>query len=109
MIYAAYVKVALRKPQIGWVKLKTSLGTGQAKFSLGEGIKSTGLGFIGSVTEGLIIVLYSVQNVLINWKKILAILNFYKDSYIAINDFRYAEKTNEICWKKNFGSYLHLI
>jgi len=61
MIYAAYVKVALRKPQIGRVKLKSSLATGQAKFSLGEGMKSTGLGFTGSVTEGCIIVLYSVQ------------------------------------------------
>ena len=66
MIYAAHVKVALRKPQIGWVKLKTSLATGQAKFSLGEGIKSTGLGFTWSFTEGLVIVLYSVQNISIN-------------------------------------------
>ena len=36
----------------GQVKLKISQGTREAKFSLGEGKKSTGLGFTGSVTEG---------------------------------------------------------
>ena len=32
-------------------KIKISPGTREAKFSLGEGKKSTGLGFTGSVTE----------------------------------------------------------
>ena len=52
MIYAGYVKVAPGKPETGRVKLKISPGTGEAKFSLGEGKKSTGSGFTGSVTEG---------------------------------------------------------
>ena len=50
MIYARYVKVAPRKPQIGRVKFKLSPGTGKAKFSLGEGKKPT-----ESVTEGYIV------------------------------------------------------
>jgi len=38
---------------INWPsKLKISPGTREAKFSLGEGEKSTGSGFTGSVTEG---------------------------------------------------------
>ena len=52
MMYAGYVKVASGKPQTVRVKLKFSPGTGEAKFSLGEGKKSTGSGFTGSVTEG---------------------------------------------------------
>ena len=52
MICAGYVKVALGKPQTGRVKLKISPATGEAKFSLGEGKKSAGSGFTGSVTEG---------------------------------------------------------
>ena len=51
MTYAGYVKVAPGKPQTGWVKLKFSLGTGEAKFSLGEGKKYTESVFIWSVTE----------------------------------------------------------
>ena len=52
MIYAGYVKVAPGKPQTGQVKLKIPPGTGEAKFSLGEGKKSTGSCVTGSVTEG---------------------------------------------------------
>ena len=52
MIYVGYVKVVPGKPQTGRVKLKISPGTGEAKFSLGERKKSTGLGFTRSVTEG---------------------------------------------------------
>ena len=52
MMYAGYVKVAPGKPQTVRVKLKFSPGTGEAKLSLGEGKKSTGSGFTGSVTEG---------------------------------------------------------
>ena len=55
MIYAGYVKVAPGKPQTGCVKLKISPGTEEAKFSLGEGEKSTGSGFNGSVTEGCLV------------------------------------------------------
>ena len=59
MIYAGYVKVAPEKPQTGRVKLKVSPGTTEkAKFSLGDGKKSTGLGFAGSVTEGCVLGLY---------------------------------------------------
>ena len=46
MIYAVYVKVAPGKTQTGQVRLKISPGTGEAKFSFGEGKQST-----GSVTE----------------------------------------------------------
>ena len=52
MIYAGYVKVVPGKPQTGRVKLKISRGSGEAKFSLGEGKKRTGSGFSGSVAEG---------------------------------------------------------
>ena len=41
MIYAGYVKIAPGKPSTGRVKLKISPGSGEAKFSLGEGEKST--------------------------------------------------------------------
>ena len=59
MIYARYVKVAPEKPQTGRVKLKVSPGTTEkAKFSLGDGKKSTGSGFAGSVTEGCVLGLY---------------------------------------------------
>ena len=51
MIYAGYVKAAPGKPQTGRVKLKISPGNGEDKFLLGEGKKSTGSGFTGSVTE----------------------------------------------------------
>ena len=51
MIYAGYVIVARGKPETGRVKFKISPGTGKAKFSLGEGKKSTGSGFTGSVTR----------------------------------------------------------
>ena len=51
-MYAEYVEVAPGKPQTGRVKLRISPVTGEAKFSLGEGKKSTGSGFAGSVTEG---------------------------------------------------------
>ena len=37
IMYAGYVKVAPGKPQTGRVKFKISPGTGEAKFSLGEG------------------------------------------------------------------------
>ena len=46
-LYAKYVKVAPGKPQTGRVKLKISQGTGEVRFSLGEGKQSA-----GSVTEG---------------------------------------------------------
>ena len=52
MIYAGYVKVAPGKPQTARVKLEISPGTREAKFSPGEGKKSTGSGFTRSVTEG---------------------------------------------------------
>ena len=59
MIYAGYVKVAPEKLQTGQVKLKVSPGTTEkVKFSLGEGKKSTGSGFAGSVTEGCVLGLY---------------------------------------------------
>ena len=59
MIYAGYVKVAPEKLQTGQVKLKVSPGTTEkAKFSLGDGKKSTGSGFAGSVTEGCVLGLY---------------------------------------------------
>ena len=45
------VKVAPGKPQTDRVKLKISPDTREAKFSLGEGNKSAGSGFAGSVTE----------------------------------------------------------
>ena len=54
MIYAGYVKVAQGKPQTGRVKLKILPCTGEAKFSLGEGKKSTGSAFTMSVTEGCV-------------------------------------------------------
>ena len=54
MTYAGYVKVAPGKPQTGRVKSTFSPRTKEAKFSLGEGKKSTGSGFIGSVTEGCV-------------------------------------------------------
>ena len=41
-INAGYVKVAPGKPQTGPLILKISLGTREAKFSLGEEKKSTG-------------------------------------------------------------------
>ena len=41
-----------RSHKTGRVKLKFSPGTGEAKFSLGEGKKFTGSGFNGSFTEG---------------------------------------------------------
>ena len=48
MIYAGYVKVGPGKPQTDRVKLQIRhAGTGEAKFSLGEGKI-----FTGSVTEG---------------------------------------------------------
>ena len=43
MIYAGYVKVAQGKQQTGRVKLKISSGTGEAKFSLGEGKNPLGV------------------------------------------------------------------
>ena len=52
MIYTGYVKGAPGKPQTGQVKSKFSPLTKEVKFSLGEGKKSTGSGFKGSVTEG---------------------------------------------------------
>lgn len=36
-MYAGCVKVAPEKPQTGRVKFKISVGTGEGKFSLGEG------------------------------------------------------------------------
>ena len=47
MIYAGYVKIAPGKPisgrpQTGWGKLKFLPSTGEAKFSLSAGKKSTG-------------------------------------------------------------------
>ena len=78
MIYAGYVKVTLGKPQTGWEKLKISLASGEAKFSLGQGKK-----FTGSVTEGYIKVLYSIQKVSIECKMLLAILNLCKHCYIT--------------------------
>ena len=59
MMYAGYVKVAPEKLQTGRVKLKVLPGTTEkAKFSLGDGKKSTGSGFAGSVTEGCVLGLY---------------------------------------------------
>ena len=52
MVCVGHVKVAPGKPQTGRVKLKISPGTGEVKFSLGEGKKSTRSGFTGAVTEG---------------------------------------------------------
>ena len=51
MTYVGSVKVAPGKPQTGRGKLKFSPGTGEDKFSLGGGKKSTGSGFTWSVTE----------------------------------------------------------
>ena len=44
--------VGMLKPQTGRVKLEISPDTGEVKFSLGEGKKSTGSAYTGSVTEG---------------------------------------------------------
>ena len=59
MIYTGYVKVAPGKPQTGQAKSKFSPRTKEANFnfSLGEGKKSTGSGWVGSgftgpVTDG---------------------------------------------------------
>ena len=52
MIYTGYVKGAPGKPQTSQVQFKFSPLTKEVKFSLGEGKKSTGSGFTGSVTEG---------------------------------------------------------
>ena len=49
MIYAGYVKVVPGKPQTGRVKLKISRGSGEAKFSLGEGKNA-----LGRVSVGLL-------------------------------------------------------
>ena len=54
MIYAGYVKDEPGKPQTGRVKSKFSPRAKEAKFSLGEGKKRAGSGFIGSVTEGCV-------------------------------------------------------
>ena len=43
---------SLGKHKNGWVKKKFSLGSGETKFPLGRGKKSTGSGSTGSVTEG---------------------------------------------------------
>ena len=43
---------SLGKHKNGWVKKKYSLGSGETKFPLGRGKKSTGSGSTGSVTEG---------------------------------------------------------
>jgi len=51
MIHAGCVKVAPGKPHTGRVKLKISPDTREAKFSVAERKKSTGLGFTGSVKE----------------------------------------------------------
>ena len=51
MIYSEDVKVAPGKPQTGRVKLDISPRSGEAKFSLDEGKKSTGSGFTGSVKD----------------------------------------------------------
>ena len=51
MIYARYVNIATGKSQTGLVKLNISVSAGDVKFSLGEGKRSTGLAFTGSVTE----------------------------------------------------------
>jgi len=51
MTYAGSGKVAPGKPKTGRGKLKFSPGTGEDKFSLGGGKKSTGSGFTWSVTE----------------------------------------------------------
>ena len=51
MIYAGCVNVAMEKSQTGRVKVSVSSSAGEVKFSLGEGKKSTGLGFTGSVME----------------------------------------------------------
>ena len=47
MIHAGYVKITPGKSQTGRVKLKISLDTEEAKFSLGEERKSTESGFTG--------------------------------------------------------------
>ena len=51
MIYARYVKVATGKSQTGRVRLNISASAEEVTFSVGEGKKSTGLGFTESVTE----------------------------------------------------------
>ena len=51
MTYTGSVKVAPGKPKTGRGKLKFSPVTGEDKFSLGGGKKSTGSGFTWSVTE----------------------------------------------------------
>ena len=43
---------SLGKHKNGWVKKIYSLGSGETKFPLGRGKKSTGSGSTGSVTEG---------------------------------------------------------
>ena len=54
MIYAGYVKVAPGKPQTGRVKLKISSGTGEAKFSLGEGKNPLGRVSLGLLQTGVL-------------------------------------------------------
>ena len=44
--------VGMLMPQTGRVNLEISPDTREVKFSLGEGKKSTGSGFTGSVIEG---------------------------------------------------------
>ena len=46
---------SLGKHKNGWVKKKYSLGSGETKFPLGRGKKSTGSGSTGSVTEGCMV------------------------------------------------------
>ena len=54
MIYAGYVKVAPEKLQTGRVKSKVSSGTTEkAKFSLGDGKKSTGSVSLGLLQRGV--------------------------------------------------------
>ena len=60
MIFAGYAKVAPGKPQTGWVKLKISPGTGEAKFSLVEGIQVS-LGLLQRGVSWLLSYFYDQQ------------------------------------------------
>ena len=72
---------SLGKHKNGWVKKKYSLGSGETKFPLGRGKKSTGSGSTGSVTEGC-----KTGIVASNGKKIeLSNWTFYWELYIRLD------------------------
>lgn len=64
MIYAGCVKVAPGKPQICRVKFRISAGTGEGKFSLGDGKNPLGRVSLNLLQKG---VLYRIDMVAIDF------------------------------------------